>query len=137
MSITQRYAWKLWYNFSAFKHIRWIFVSKLTWFTNTENLMIGSLNINSLRKKIIDLREVVKHISLDYFVLSETKLNNRFPCAQFQISDDEIRARGDRNNTDWILQTRADMQKIENFWNSKYWVHLFRINNFQQKVGFF
>ena len=59
--------------------------------------MIGYLNINSLRNKIIDLREVLKHISLDYFVLSETKLDNSFPCAQFQISDYEIRARRDRN----------------------------------------
>ena len=59
--------------------------------------MIGYLNINSLRNKIIDLREVLKHISLDYFVLSETKLDNSFSCAQFQISGYEIRARRDRN----------------------------------------
>ena len=59
--------------------------------------MIGSLNINSLRNKIIDLREVLKHISFDYFVLSETKLENSFPCAQFQISNYEIRARRDRD----------------------------------------
>ena len=59
--------------------------------------MIGYLNINSLRNKIIDLREVLKHISLDYFVLSETKLDKSFQCAQFQISDYEIRARRDRN----------------------------------------
>ena len=60
--------------------------------------MIRYLNINSLWNKIIDLREVVlKHISLDYFNLSETKLDNSFPCAQFQISDYEIRARRDRN----------------------------------------
>ena len=59
--------------------------------------MIGYLNINSLRNKIIDLREVLQHSSLDYFLLSEAKLDNSFPCAQFQISDYEIRARGDRN----------------------------------------
>ena len=64
---------------------------------NTENPMIGYLNINNLQNKIIDLREFLKHISLDYFVLSETKLDNSFPCAQFQISDYEIRARRDRN----------------------------------------
>ena len=59
--------------------------------------MIGYLNINSLRNKIIDLREVLEHISLDYFVLREAKLDNSFPCAKFQISDYEIRARRDRN----------------------------------------
>ena len=64
---------------------------------NTENPMIGYLNINSLRNKIIDLREVLKHISLDYFVLSETKLDNSFSCTQFQISDYKKRARTNRN----------------------------------------
>ena len=48
---------------------------------NTENPMIGYLNLNSLRNKIIDLREVLKHISLDYFVVSERKLDHSFPCA--------------------------------------------------------
>ena len=59
--------------------------------------MIGYLNINSLLNKIINLREVLKHISPGYFVLSETKLYNSFPCTQFQISDYEIRTRRDRN----------------------------------------
>ena len=54
---------------------------KLVRSDNTENPMIGYLNLNSLRNKIIDLREVLKHISLDYFVVSETKLDNSFPCA--------------------------------------------------------
>ena len=60
-------------------------------------MYLNYLNINSLRNKIIDLRQVLKHISLDYFVLSETKLDNSFPCVQFQISDNEIRARRDQN----------------------------------------
>ena len=59
--------------------------------------MIVYLNINILRNKIVDLREVLKHISFDYFVLSETKLDNSFSCAQFQISDYEIWASIDRN----------------------------------------
>ena len=54
---------------------------KLVRSDNTENPMIGYLNLNSLRNKIIDLREVLKHISLDYFVVSEIKLDNSFPCA--------------------------------------------------------
>ena len=59
--------------------------------------MISYLNINSLQNKIIDLREFLKHIPLDYFVLSETKLDNSFPCAQFQIFIYEIKARRDEN----------------------------------------
>ena len=70
---------------------------KVAWSDKTENPVISYLNRNNLRNKIIDLREVLKHICLDYFVLSETKLDNNFPCSQFQISDYETRARRDRN----------------------------------------
>ena len=35
--------------------------------------MIGYLNINSVRNKLIDLKVFLKYLSLDYFILSETK----------------------------------------------------------------
>ena len=105
MSITQRYAWKLWCIFQSlntsdeFSSVKSPDLQSLkaARYDNTENPVIGYLNISSLWNKIIDLREVLKHISLDYFVFSETKLDNNFPCAQFQISDYEIRASRDRN----------------------------------------
>ena len=55
--------------------------------------MIGYLNINSLRNKLTDL----KYLSLYYFILSETKLDESFPNAQFTLDDYEIRARRDSN----------------------------------------
>ena len=61
------------------------------------NLLIGYLNINSLRNKIIDFREIISYLQLDYFVLSETKINDSFPSAQFDMSGYEIRARRDRD----------------------------------------
>ena len=61
------------------------------------NPLIGYLNINSLRNKIIDVREVFGKLSLDYFVISETKLGESFPSAQFNISNYEIRNRRDRD----------------------------------------
>ena len=61
------------------------------------NPLIGYLNINSLRNKIIDVREVIGKLSLDYFVISETKLDESFPSAQFNISNYEIRNRRDRD----------------------------------------
>ena len=36
------------------------------------------LRINSLRNKIIDLREIVKYVELDYFVIGETKIDESF-----------------------------------------------------------
>ena len=38
-------------------------------------------------------------ISLDYFVVSETKLDSSFPSAQFHINGYEVRARRDRDKS--------------------------------------
>ena len=64
---------------------------------HNKNPMIGYLNINSLRNKLTDLKVILKYLSLDYFVLSETKLDESFPNAQFTLDGYEIRARRDRN----------------------------------------
>ena len=61
------------------------------------NPFISFLNINSLRNKIIDVREIIKQTSPDYFVLAETKLNHEFPSAQFYIENYNILNRRDRN----------------------------------------
>ena len=59
--------------------------------------MCGYLNINSLRKKIHDLRVIIHDVPLDYFVISETKLDNSFPNARLAISNNEIRESSDRD----------------------------------------
>ena len=59
------------------------------------NPLIGYLKINSLRNKIVDLREIILELSFDYFVLSETKIDESFPTAQFYIKVYEVRARRD------------------------------------------
>ena len=61
------------------------------------NPLIGNLNINSSRNKIVDLKEIILKLSLDYLVLSETKINQSFPTAQFYIKGYEVRARRDRD----------------------------------------
>ena len=60
---------------------------------------IGYLNINSLRNELINVREMIGRVQLDYFVISETKLDSSFPSAQFHIGDYEIRNRRDRNKS--------------------------------------
>ena len=45
------------------------------------------LNINSLRKKIINLREVEKFLELDYFVISETNIDESFSSQQFTMDN--------------------------------------------------
>ena len=49
------------------------------------NRLIGYLN--SLRNKIIGVREIIGRLQLDYFVTSETKLDSSFPSAQFHIGE--------------------------------------------------
>ena len=61
------------------------------------NPLIGYLNINSLRNKIVDAREILTKFSPDYFVLAETKLDESFPTGQFYINNYEIRTRKDRD----------------------------------------
>ena len=63
------------------------------------NPLIGDLNINSLRNKIIDVRELIGRLQLDYFVISETRLDSSFPSAQFHIGAYEIRNRRNRNKS--------------------------------------
>ena len=46
-----------------------------------------------MRNKIIDVGDIMSYLSPDYLVLSETKLDDSFPSAQFSIPDYEIRAR--------------------------------------------
>ena len=64
-------------------------------YTNTT--LIEYLNLNSLWNKITDVPEMIGRLLLDYFVISETKLDSSFPSAQFYIGDYEIRYRSDRD----------------------------------------
>ena len=61
------------------------------------NLLIGYLNINNLRNKVVDLREIILELSLDYLAISETKIDQIFPAAHFYIKGYEVRATRDRD----------------------------------------
>ena len=43
-----------------------------------ENPLIDYLNINNLRNKTTDFRVIMKSLSLDYLILSETKIDESF-----------------------------------------------------------
>ena len=51
----------------------------------TNNPVITYLNINSLRNKIYDLREIMQKALPDIPVMAETKLNNDFPTQNFIV----------------------------------------------------
>ena len=47
------------------------------------NPIIGYLNLNSFKNIMHEVREVFRDLSLNYFVLSETKIYDEFPGSVF------------------------------------------------------
>ena len=57
------------------------------------------MNINSLRNKIDNLREVCKNVQIDILCIDETKLDDPFPDSQFKINEYQLPfLRRDRDN---------------------------------------
>ena len=69
--------------------------------------MIAYLNINSLREKIISLREILKKTKIDVLCIDETKLDSSFPNHQFKIEGYEFPLSGEietsREEGKWFL----------------------------------
>ena len=49
--------------------------------------IIGFLNINSLRSKVLSLKETLHKAPIDMLCIDETKLDETFPDAQFLIEN--------------------------------------------------
>ena len=62
-----------------------------------KNPIIAHLNINSIRNKFCELRDLITSSSLEIVVLSETKIDYTFPTGQFQIPGYREPYREDRN----------------------------------------
>ena len=54
-------------------------------FKNPKNLIMGHLNINSLRNKFESIKPIISP-NFDIFLVSETKLDESFPNSQFSIN---------------------------------------------------
>ena len=77
---------------------------------NVDKILIGHLNINSIRNKFDLLVDLVKD-SLDILVISETTIDNSFPNSQFKIHGYSPPHRLDRtgNGGGLLFCTRADI----------------------------
>ena len=64
---------------------------------NLNRVIFSHININSLRNKFEDLKEIVKG-KVDILLVSETKIDNSFPDGQFAIEGFSIPYRCDRNS---------------------------------------
>ena len=65
--------------------------------SNANRLIIGQLNINSLRNKIDDLKTLIRG-KLDILVITESKLDSTFPTNQFLIDGFSVPFRCDRHS---------------------------------------
>ena len=81
----------------------------------SDNPIIGYLNINSLRYKVIDLRHVLFESELDILAISETKLCDEFPDSQFVIEGYYHLAQFRKEwRTDCLCQKRNSCQTSQN-----------------------
>ena len=80
---------------------------------NTGNIIIGHLNINSLRNKFSSLVELIQG-NLDILIIGETKLDKTFPDEQFKINGFKL-YRKDRNEHGGgvVIYVRADIPSQE------------------------
>ena len=92
---------------------------------NINRLIIGQLSINSLRNKFEQLSTMING-NIDIFMISETKLDEIFPAAQFSLQGfcDPYRFDRNRNGGGIMLYIREDIpsrlidKKLRN--NSEY-----------------
>ena len=66
--------------------------------SNVDRLIIGHLNINSLRNKFEMLREIIQD-KLDILLISETKVDPSFLSSQFTLDGFSSPFRLDRNSS--------------------------------------
>ena len=78
--------------------------------TNLRNCIIGHLNINSIRYKYQAVRSLLHGDLLDIFAISESKLDESFPFAQFKVTDFSLhRKYRDRHGDGILLYKRSDI----------------------------
>ena len=80
---------------------------------NTNRIIIGQININSIRSKFHDLVKEVRS-NIDILLISKTKLDASFPTSQYLINGYSFRYRLDRNDIPSKLIT-ANLPNIEGF----------------------
>ena len=78
--------------------------------SNVNRLIIGQLNINSLRNKFEALKYVIKD-NIDIFIITESKLDDTFPTNQFRIDGytPPFRLKPTKNGGGVIIYVREDI----------------------------
>ena len=75
---------------------------------NARNYIIGHLNINSIRYKFDAVQSLLQDGLLDTLTISESKLDESFPSAQFKVTDFSLHRRDrDRHGGGLLLYIRS------------------------------
>ena len=53
----------------------------------TSNFILAHVNVNSVRHKFISIHDILAKKHIDYLAISESKLDDSFPNAQFAAQD--------------------------------------------------
>ena len=82
--------------------------------SNVDRLIIGQLNINSLKNKLEGLKLIVKG-NIDILIITESKLDDTFPINQFIIQGfaPPFRADSNKNGGGVIIYVREDIPSRE------------------------
>ena len=64
---------------------------------NARNILLGHVNINSIRNKFEPIEGILRNGLIDILVISESKIDDSFPMAQFSVQNYTLH-RKDRNS---------------------------------------
>ena len=90
--------------------------------TYEKNPIIEYLNINSLRTKILNLKEILHKAPIDILFIYKTKLDETFPDAEFMIENYQFpsfRRNKNKKGVGKIVFIRKELlaKKLEKLWN--------------------
>ena len=89
--------------------------------TCEKKIIIGYLNINFLRTKILNLKEILHKAPIDILCIDETKLDETFPGAQFMIENHQFpcfrRNRNKKGGGKIVYIRKVFAKRLENIFN--------------------
>ena len=70
---------------------------------HSKNFVMGHINLNSYRHKFVFMYDVLTKGSVDVLFISESKIDESFPSAQFLIPDFIIHLQDNTANSDGLI----------------------------------
>ena len=127
---------------------------------NARNILLGHVNINSIRNKFEPIEGILRNGLIDILVISESKIDDSFPMAQFSVQNYTLH-RKDRNSKGGGLmiyifgptyriggvqtsRTKGSLMKVQRWWFVNYictkmkngfYVHVVNLHELRRKCS--